>query len=255
MSPFEVLQLDGPANFRDLGGHPTVGGGVVRGGLVFRSDSLSYLSDQDLVRLRDELQVRTVIDLRAPHEVEDFGHGPLETHVRQFHMPIVDQTRQPADAPAQEPRFLTLVEIYQFMLREYAHRFAAVLNVIADPELHPVVFHCAAGKDRTGLTAALVLGICGVADELIVADFAVTEVQMPTMIARHTERAEVVTDRAEVAVQNYGAQPATMAAVLESLRTEHGSIQGYVESAGVSREAILRLQKALVAPTPEDRRG
>ena len=250
MNLSEALPLDGPANFRDLGGYPTVDGGSVRRGLVFRSDSLSYLSDQDLVRLRDELRVRTVIDLRAPHEVEDFGHGPLEAHVRQLHMPIVDQTRQPASAQPQEPRFLTLVEIYRFMLREYAHRFAAVLNVIADPEALPVVFHCAAGKDRTGLTAALILGICGVSDDLIAADFAVTEDQMPTMIARHTERAETATDRAEVAVQNYGAQPATMAAVLESLRAEHGSILGYVEAAGVTSEAMLRLRTGLVAPAP-----
>ena len=250
MTLSEVLHFDGPANFRDLGGHPTVDGGMLRYGLVFRSDSLSYLSDQDLARLRDELRVRTVIDLRAAHEVEDFGHGPLEEHVRQLHMPIVDQTRQPAGAKSEQARFLTLVEIYQFMLREYAHRFAAVLNVIADPETHPVVFHCAAGKDRTGLTAALILGICAVPDDLIVADFAVTEAQMPTMIARHTGRVEAARDGAEVAVQNYGAQPATMAAVLESLRAEHGSIVGYVESAGVSSAAILRLQKSLVAPAP-----
>ena len=247
-----LVDLDGPANFRDLGGYPTVDGGSVRHGRIFRSDSLSYLTAADVAHLREAVGVRTVIDLRAPHEVEDFGHGPLELHVRQLHMPIVDQTRDPAPDPRRtESKFLTLEEIYRFMLVEYAHRFAAVVNVIADLGSHPVVFHCAAGKDRTGLTSAMILGICDVPDEMIVADFAVTETRMPTMIARHTGRVDETTDRAEVAVQNYGAQPATMTAVLAWIRDEYGSITGYLESAGVAPATLLGLRTAIVAPGAE----
>ncbi|MGZ4713504.1 MAG: tyrosine-protein phosphatase [Acidimicrobiia bacterium] len=251
MTTGELADLDGPANFRDLGGYSTRGGRITRRRRVFRSDSLSYLSDRDIAVLRDELGVRTVIDLRAGHEVEDHGHGPLREHVRQLHLPIVDQTReppQPRRLVRRAPRFQTLDEIYGFMLREYADRFGMVLRAISEVEHQPVVFHCAAGKDRTGLVAALILGVCEVPDESIVADFAVTEARMPTIIARHTTRADASDRLPEVGGQQYGAQAATMVAVLAALRAEHGSIEGYVRAAGVDDASITRLRDSLVAP-------
>jgi protein tyrosine/serine phosphatase len=244
-----LAALDGPANFRDLGGYATASGGVTRAGRLYRSDSLSYLSDRDVAALRDELGVRTVIDLRAGHEVEEYGHGPLAAHVQQLHLPIVDQTRDPPTPRRlirRAPKFQQLDEIYAFMLREYAERFGAVLHVIADPGNHPLVFHCAAGKDRTGLVAALVLSLCDVPDDLIVSDFAFTESRMPEIIARHTARAEEASSDAEVAAQQYGAQAATMHVVLQTLRDEHGSVAGYVRSAGVTDDEIAALRAALV---------
>jgi protein-tyrosine phosphatase len=241
--------LDGPANFRDLGGYTTASGGETRRGRLFRSDSLSYLSERDVAALRDELGVRTVIDLRAGHEVEEYGHGPLAEHVRQLHLPIVDQTREPPTPRRlirRAPKFQTLDEIYGFMLGEYAERFGTVLRVIADGENHPLVFHCAAGKDRTGLVAALVLSVCGVPDDAIVTDFAFTESRMPEIIARHTARAEQADAGAEVAGQQYGAQAATMHAVLQSLRDEHGSVEAYVHTTGVTDAEIDALRTALV---------
>jgi len=244
-----LAQLDGPANFRDLGGYATASGGLTRTGRLYRSDSLSYLSDRDVAALRDELGVRTVIDLRAGHEVEEYGHGPLAAHVQQLHLPIVDQTRDPPTPRRlirRAPKFQQLDEIYTFMLREYAERFGAVLHVIADPANHPLVFHCAAGKDRTGLVAALVLSVCDVPDDLIVSDFAFTESRMPEIIARHTARAEQASADAEVAAQQYGAQAATMHVVLQALRDEHGSVAGYVRSTGVTDDEIDALRAALV---------
>ncbi len=251
MTSDRLVDLEGPANFRDLGGHATDDGGVVRLGRLFRSDSLSQLSAGDVARLRDELGVRTVIDLRAGHEVEEYGHGPLAPHVRQLHLPIVDETREPPLPTRRErkaAKFLTLDEIYAFMLREYAERFGAVLAVIAEAENLPLVFHCAAGKDRTGLVSALVLGICGVPDDVIVTDFAFTESRMPTIIARHTERAEDRDQAVEVAGQQYGAQATTMATVLAAVRAEHSSIHGYVETTGLSQDAVAHMRAALVEP-------
>ena len=250
MSERNLARLDGPANFRDLGGYATAAGGTTRGGRIFRSDSLSYLSDRDVAALRDEFGVRTVIDLRAGHEVEEYGYGPLSAHVRQLHLPIVDQTREPPVRRLirRAPKFQTLDEIYGFMLREYQDRFGAVLHVIADGGNHPLVFHCAAGKDRTGLVAMLVLSLCGVPEDVIVTDFAFTESRMPEIIARHTARAEQAASDAEVAAQQYGAQAATMHAVLESLRREFASVAGYVRSAGLSDDEIDALRTALVEP-------
>jgi protein-tyrosine phosphatase len=247
----DPLDLDGPANFRDLGGYATLGGGRTRTGRVYRSDSLSYLSERDIALLRDAHGVRTVIDLRAGQEVADHGHGPLSAHVRQLHLPIVDETREPAQPPQprrmlrRPPTFLTLDQIYGSMLREYAERFASVLQAIAEPDAAPLVFHCAAGKDRTGLVAMLLLELAGVADELIVADFSLTESRMPEIIARHGERAELEDRLPEVAGQQYGAQPGTMHAVLAALRAEYGSVEAYVRAAGVDTAAIERIRALL----------
>lgn len=250
MTAPDRLDLDGPANFRDLGGYPTLDGGVTRRGRVFRSDSLSYLSDRDLGLLREEHGVRTVIDLRAGHEVDEHGHGPLSAHVRQLHLPIVDQTREPPQARQlvrRAPKFLTLDEIYGLMLREYSERFGAVLQAVAEPGAAPLVFHCAAGKDRTGLVAMLLLGLVGVADEFIVADFAVTESRMPEIIARQGARAEAEDREPEVATQQYGAQPGAMRSVLGALRDEHGSVEAYVRSAGVDAAAVERIRALLLS--------
>ena len=250
MSDDRLVPLEGPANFRDLGGHVTADGRSVRSHRVYRSDSLSGLTSADVERLRDELGIRTVIDLRAGHEVEEYGHGPLEAHVRQLHLPIVDQTREPLKTRRRDrdaEKFQTLDQIYLFMLREYGDRFAAVLRVIADGEAQPVVFHCAAGKDRTGLTAALVLGLCGVPDDAIVADFAFTESRMPSIIARHTERAEGTDGVVEVAGQLYGAQALTMTEVLAAVRTEYGSIEEYTISVGLEPEVIAGLRASLIS--------
>lgn len=249
MSDERLVPLEGPANFRDLGGHVTAEGRSVRLHRVYRSDSLSGLTAADVERLRDDLGIRTVIDLRAGHEVEEYGHGPLEAHVRQLHLPIVDQTREPPKSRRRDrdaAKFQTLDQIYLFMLREYGNRFAAVLRVIADREAQPVVFHCAAGKDRTGLTAALVLGLCGVPDDAIVTDFAFTESRMPSIIARHTERAEGTDGAVEVAGQQYGAQALTMTAVLAAVRTEYGSIEEYVISAGLEPSVVADLRATLL---------
>lgn len=254
MTADRLVALQGPANFRDLGGHPTTAGHRVRRGRVYRSDSLSGLSAADVELLRQEIGIRTVIDLRAGHEVEDYGHGPLASHVRQLHLPIVDQTREPPLPTRRERKalkFQTLDEIYLFMLREYGDRFAAVVRVIADGDTHPIVFHCAAGKDRTGLTAALVLGLCGVPDDLIVADFAFTEARMPTIIARHHERAAGTEAAVEVAGQQYGAQALTMSTVLAALRDQYSSIEDYMKSVGLESSVIADLRATMVTADPD----
>jgi protein-tyrosine phosphatase len=265
-----LVALDGPANFRDLGGHTTTDGGTIRAGRVFRSDSLSYLSGADVEALRDRLGIRTVIDLRSPPEVGDHGHGPLSLLVDQRHMPIVDQTRQVVTRRLRfrrQQQFQRIDEIYLHMLSTYGDRFGLVLKVIADADRHPLVFHCAAGKDRTGLVAALVLGLCDVPDEDIAADFAYTESRMPEIIARNTERtgaapptAGAGTDAtptdvtggevtgAEVTGQQYGALPAAMMTVLEQIRERHGSLADYAVRIGLSVDDIDDLRAALVVP-------
>jgi protein-tyrosine phosphatase len=250
------IRLDGPANFRDLGGYPTVDGRRLRSGRVFRSDSLSHMSDDDVRHVAEELGVVTVVDLRARHEVETFGHGPLGTRgVIVHHLPIVDETRREqaaADATDDEaperidPTTMGLDRIYALMLGRFGDRFVAVLRILADPANQPVVFHCAAGKDRTGLTAALLLGALGVDDDVIAADYAISAEHMDELLLRHRARAEVSKEMAEVSESLFAAEASVMRAVLAEVRATHGSAADYLLAHGLEPAAIDALRASLL---------
>jgi protein-tyrosine phosphatase len=245
-----LVELDGPANFRDLGGYRTRAGRAVRTGRVFRSDSLSAMSGRDVEHCVQVLGLHTIVDLRTGHEVDRFSHGPLEREgVRFRHEPIIDETRVDPDARSSDAAAsMTLDEIYRMMLERFGDRFATVLRLVADPANHPLVFHCAAGKDRTGLTAALTLGLLDVDEETIVLDYVATAQRMPDLIARNLARAEAQGDElVEVARQHYEARAEAMEEVLRWIHEEHGTIEGYVQAQGLEPQAITQLRSALLA--------
>ena len=197
-----LIPFDGPANFRDVGGYETLDGRQVRTGRLYRSDSLSYMSDDDMQHVVEVLGLRSVIDLRGVGEVSKFTHGPLGTRgVQVSHIPIIDETRPPPDG-WEDARDKPLDGLYLLMLDRFAERFVEVVRLIAQEEAQPLVFHCAAGKDRTGLVAMLVLGILGVDPDVISVDYGLTNERMPVLLERHQARA-VGGAIAEVAEQHF----------------------------------------------------
>ena len=134
------------------------------------------------------------------------------------------------------------------MLERFGDRFATVVELVANPAGHPVAFFCAGGKDRTGLVAALVLGALGVADEAIAADYALTAGNLPVLLERNRVRAESRGVSAEVDEHELlTADATTMLAVLERLRSDHGSVEGYLVSHGLPAEAVPSLRTGLLA--------
>ena len=134
------------------------------------------------------------------------------------------------------------------MLERFGDRFATVVELVADSGGHPVVFFCAGGKDRTGLVAALVLGALGVADETIAADYVLTAGILPVLLERNRVRAEARGVSAEVDQHELlTAEATTMLAVLERLRWDHGSVEGYLESHGLPADAVPSLRTGLLA--------
>jgi hypothetical protein len=219
----------------------------VRTGRLFRSDSLASVSDTDVRYIVETLALRTAVDLRAGHEVDDHPHRLLvDAGVVVHHRPIVDETRRrPDDAPVLPRR---LDEAYALMLQRFGDRFAAVVELLADRDGQPVVFFCAGGKDRTGLVAALVLGALGVADEEIAADYALTADNLPLLLERNRARAAARGVDPEVTEHELLlAEAATMLGVLEQVRAEHGSVEGYLERHGLDPGAGDALRAGLLA--------
>ena len=218
----------------------------MRHGRVFRSDSLASLSEADIRYVVATLGLRTAVDLRAGHEVDDHPHEPLaDAGVAVHHRPIVAETRRRG---GDTPTDLAIDEAYMMMLERFGDRFATVVELVADSGGHPVAFFCAGGKDRTGLVAALVLGALGVADETIAADYALTAGILPVLLERNRVRAEARGVPAEVVEHELlTADATTMLAVLERLRSDHGSVDGYLKSHGLPADAVPSLRTRLLA--------
>jgi protein-tyrosine phosphatase len=239
-----VIDLEGCLNFRDLGGYATADGRRVRWRRLFRSDGLHVLTAADVRRLSDELQIGDVIDLRSSAELRLDGRGLLEreTAIRFHHLPLFDGV-QSADREA--AGVMNLADRY-FLLAEFAKEaIARVVNVLAESGA-PAVYHCAAGKDRTGVVSAVVLGALGVRDEVIIADYAATQENLDAIVARLMATEGYRTMLEALPPDTLHAEPTTMIALLTRIRERYGSMSEYLHAAGVSRATQERLADALL---------
>jgi protein-tyrosine phosphatase len=170
-------------NVRDLGGWSTTDGRVTRRGVLYRADSLGRLAGADLERFR-ALGVRTVVDLRYPWEIAAGGRVPddavafhnLSIEHRPYDQTVVQSEVDPAEFFAEK---------YAEVASDGVEEIRQVVRLIAaDAEL-PLAFHCKSGKDRTGIIAALVLSIVGVARDDVVTEYALSNRATPRFHAEH----------------------------------------------------------------------
>lgn len=238
------IPLDGCLNFRDLGGYPTRDGRRVRWRRLFRSDALHRLSADDVRRLRGELAVATVVDLRSSGERRTERPGPLAAEdVRFHHVPLFDGGGELPTEPT------TLSDRY-FALAEYAKgAVVRVVEVLAGSD-GPALYHCAAGKDRTGLISAVLLGALGVRDEVIVADYALTRQNLDAIIERLDETEGYREMLAALPPDTLHAEPETMVSLLDRVRERYGSMREYLRSAGTDEATFRQLEERALTPAP-----
>ncbi|MCU1399662.1 MAG: putative protein-tyrosine phosphatase [Acidimicrobiales bacterium] len=244
--------LDGVHNFRDLGGYPALGG-TTRWGLVYRADGLGRLTENDVEVLRAR-RLGAVIDLRTDTELAERGTYPVDQHAVAFHhFSVIDRTWDPDESASVDNAHGFLLHAYRNMLAAGSDKIARAIEVIADPEVAPVVFHCAAGKDRTGLVAAMLRAVLGVPEEYIAADYGKTAEGMKTMRAAWAQLAESQGGEALARMESspayyFECPPEVMAAVLLELRETHGSLVDYARSIGVTDAQIDALRQRLIEP-------
>jgi len=237
------VELEGCHNFRDLGGYPTREGGRLRWRMLFRSDALHQLTAADLAKLRGELGLGHVVDLRSSGEIAIDGRGRLAAEpVRIHHLPLFDDA---GTASADLGARITLADRY-FLMTEHAKRpIARVIQTLAEADA-PAVYHCAAGKDRTGVVSAVLLGLLGVADEIIVADYAATKQNLDAIVARLMASEGYQSWLPNLPPDTLHAEPQTMISLLERVREKYGSMCGYVREIGVPDDAVERLERRLL---------
>jgi protein-tyrosine phosphatase len=237
------LQLEGSVNFRDLGGLQTAAGATIRRGQVFRSDALHGLTGADLDLLAD-YGIAMLVDLRDLREIERSGPSPLLDHgVRHFHAPLMAST-EPAAMPDPAPGMDVL---YGSMLERAQPQFGAIFQSLAQAENLPAVIHCAAGKDRTGVTVALLLRLLEVPDEVIVLDYALTDRNMERLMAHLAANGYQPAD-VQYPAHYMRAEAATMQRFLQAMDVTFGTAEDYLTAAGVSTDQIGSIRQQLLEP-------
>jgi protein-tyrosine phosphatase len=237
-----AIRLEGAFNVRDLGGLQTSSGDTVRMGRLYRADSLSTLTDHDLELLAGK-SLATVIDLRTSYELQKHGATRLvDSGAHHVHIPILEGDM--SDQGIHE-RPESLGDLYAQMVERDSARFVGIFETIADPARTPAVIHCTAGKDRTGVTTALILGLLGVPKETIVADYILTDANMTAML-EFRAKAGTPLGFGNIPDHYHRAMPETMIDFLTVLEERWGTIDAYLDHIGVPTEARNAIRETML---------
>lgn len=239
----------GAFNVRDLGGLQTMSGEPLRRGVAYRADGLHRLPTEEIERLAS-LGVRTVVDLRSDGEV-DVAASIAAEGIVVLHLPVLRDvwSHDAFDGGASPVDAVTfLVERYLEMLDEGAGAIAAIFELLAASSCRPLAFHCSAGKDRTGVIAALLLALLGVPDDDIADDYTTSAAAMDKLVEWvRTQRPEAADAMAKQPAVFLSCPPEAMHVFLARVRARWGSVERYLDSIGVDattrdsvRAAFLR---------------
>lgn len=236
------LPLEGTLNTRDLGGLPVSGGRYTQPGRVLRSDGPASLTDADLTLL-SQLPLTTVIDLRGRMECEREPSRFLQRPGVSVHNVEVWSHIEAAGQRPQD-RF-DITSFYLAALDHAGPAFANATRLVAESP-GTSLFHCSAGKDRTGLLAALLLEAVGVDRATVLEDFALTEDRIGPLRQRLLDQAEKDGLPRSEFNRLLGATPDLMEPALAHLDSRHGGAVMYLERAGVSADTLTALEAKLV---------
>lgn len=249
--PFErLVPLEGVHNFRDIGGYQGLDGKRVRTRHLYRSDNLWRLTGDDLTTVVG-LGIKTVIDLRTQAELDK--SGSFERHGRDdvdfHHISIMDVTWPHMEIPEFDDDADFLRWAYNDMLKECRDKFREALEVIGSSLRNPIVYHCAAGKDRTGLLSMMILGVLGVSHDDIVTDYALTGESIDRFnrwAARANPELASNLARENRNTHHMSSNPRGMELLLTDIENNHGGVLGLVREMGVPQDTIDHLREQML---------
>lgn len=230
------LPLDGTRNVRDIGGYPAGTGRRTRWRTLLRSDELTRLPAGSIRRLR-ELGLRQVIDLRWPEELERAPNVFRDVPgIRYRSIPLLRDDPTPHAG---------LGGMYRHVFDRRAPELAVIVRALLEPDGLPAIIGCAAGKDRTGVTIALLLDLVGTPTDVIVADYARSAHHFRTPVSRMDpddwRHPPLLVD----------SPPELMASALDHLGRQHGGSWALMRSQGVTDPELTRLVELLTEPDPD----
>ena len=245
------LPLAGGVNFRDVGGYRTTDGRAVRWGRIYRAGSLAELTEADVTYL-GRLGLRLSCDLRSREEVENNPDRlPPGAIARQTPIAAeVGRLRRLVTLFRLRRRIQKMLQqVYVIMLDQNGPLLAGILRAAADPPNLPLVIHCTAGKDRTGLAVALLLLSLGVPEETVIADYTLSNRAFGVLAERmRPELALLYTfGFSEERLRPFLlAEAPTLTGALAHLRRRYGSVEAYLRRAGLTGNDFERLRQTLL---------
>lgn len=244
----------GQVNVRDIGGYPTQHGQHTRWGRIFRSGPLANFSDEDRAYWQ-QLGLTWVCDLRSHRELHDAPDEMPNPATTYLHWPMFSEERS-SDSVRDyllnlDKLDLVLLDSYRHsMIDQRADLFGQIFRRWLQPDQLPMVFHCTAGKDRTGVTAMLLLGVLGVADELIVADYTLSNYAHESLkqsLMQNSGALKMLRLSASDLIPLLLAHPDTMRRTIEHVHQRYGGYSAYLtKQAGLTEAELDQLRTLLL---------
>ena len=236
------IPFEGCFNFRDIGGYPTTDGRTLKWGKYYRAGRQDRMTPADLAQARD-LGVRTQIDLRKNDEVSDQGRGPLETMGAKYaHLPVIPDggtdilAQLVGDTGISGKRYLGYLEFG-------GETWIKMFEIFAEPDDHPIVLHCTAGKDRTGVSTAFLLSVLGVDRKIIEADYLLTNVDVNRQVDFVEQHVGLPEGMSRDEMMHHAGVPETaMFDFLDGLDERWGGAMGYLREIGISEDTFTAVR-------------
>jgi protein-tyrosine phosphatase len=244
------LKFDSVMNFRDIGGYRGYQGKRVAWRRVFRSGEFRNITRDDLNRLTKELGVTSVIDLRSEFELKNNGKGLLpECDIKYRNIAFMADGGDPEANSKRYAQLTNMGDFYVALMRqkEFGIKVVQALEMIGDAQNHPLVFHCAVGKDRTGMLAAMLLTLLGVSEADIIEDYTLSEPYMDELLVKL--KANPPKDGPPLDIPEYfwKASAPSMKILLSTLGKEYGSVEKYLLEMGMDAALPKHMQGVLLS--------
>ncbi|MFC4668111.1 tyrosine-protein phosphatase [Seohaeicola nanhaiensis] len=239
------LSITGAHNVRDLGGYRTAGGLILPWRRFLRADSLHRLEPGEDRRLLDE-GLTTVIDLRTPTELAEAPNPFANRTDVDFHnLPLFDDLAPASLGQAEATSDDPLLDFYIAALHQRRAAIRNILGTMSEAREGAILFNCTAGKDRTGIVAALLLGLAGVGREDIIADYALSADLISKLVAEFLELSRQRGGDTVAYARMLRSPAQTMEQALASIEQEHGTLDAYLAGAGLTTAQIDSLRARL----------
>jgi protein-tyrosine phosphatase len=233
-------RLSTMVNFRDVGGLRTEDGRQLRAGRLFRGDSVQDITAAEVDMLVGELGLRYIVDLRTGEEAVQQGRGPLGNQtVNYLNIPLVD-----VDGPMGPPGRVLLDHYLDHL--EHDPNLPVAVEAIAHAARLPTLVHCAAGKDRTGVTMLLVELLAGVTEEDARSDFLATAENMTAIVTRLRGWQRYADNMARLTEEIYRCEQHSVDGLLQALKERYGTAAEWARDKGVPVDTIGQLRGRLV---------
>ncbi|MDF7664485.1 tyrosine-protein phosphatase [Bifidobacterium sp. ESL0763] len=240
------VEIDGVPNARGIGGYPTADGHTVRDGLFFRTAGLNFLGEHGVDDLH-RLGVKEVVDLRDPLEIEEWPYTlPDDIHVDR--VPLL-KTDPSADGDLKEmtAKGIDMAEMYHDIVFGSAEQIVLILRKLLTDDGHPMLIHCTAGKDRTGITSGILMSLLGVSDDMVVSCYAQSGDNLgaafkKAIMAGLVGDGDGVGQISAAQTAMLASPPELMRTVLAGIKKEYGSVERYCLCNGMDASEVEALR-------------